>query len=339
MGRIGNVVNALFVWSVILLFSDGGVAGTIVCPVCGERFDDKVEVCPNDGTDLRLLKRKDSGEKEAEAHTDSSSSDPKAAPASPTEGGEKKEEPLRFKRHDQGGERKIVPSKENGGYSDRQSRLPGDTRVGNVVKPKKPLHKSTLTPPPKRSDKQVLAAFERERRSSWEERESIRLRESHIKSDRASTHRKLLGSMAAPLTSLGGRIFWLREGRQPGPVGATEIDINVIRYYIRAGFSTLVGIRTLKVRNELVFLESLSAGLQWPGRFSPFVVANGGIGILATNRFGVDQVYLFSAVGASVGIDAWVHPWLAVTPSFGYLRCVVRDIYWHTITFRVAIGF
>ena len=313
-------------------------AGVVVCPVCGESFDDSLGECPNDGTDLRLLgKDKPPSSPDNEAP---SQKEPDPDGANPENAAKSKKGPILYNRHDEGGSRKIAESEENGaGYSDRQSRLPKDSRMKNAPKPKRDHSTSMEQSRAAPDDSAVLDDFERRRKHSWEEWENIRLQNSKLEEHRAAVRRKLLMSLGAPLTSLGGRIFWMGESNYPGPVGAAEIDVNIIRYKVRAGMSTLLGIRALNSRNDLVFLESLNIGMQWPGRFSPYVIAKGGVGVLATSRSGVDDAYLLSAFGTETGIDVWLHPWLAITPSVGYMISFTNDKYWNSFTCKVAVGF
>ena len=330
-------VAAWMTWPMVMFAAAIAWAGTVVCPVCGETFHDDLEECPNDGTNLKLVGKDSSTADKVDGADGREDTTHEEAPSGQdaNDGA-----PIRYKRHDEGGERMIAPSGgDDRGYSDRQSRLPGDTRIASPAKVKKETRRPAANPPAKRSDSAVLVDFESNRRRSWAARESVRLRESNAARDRAAGRKKLLQNLGAPLTSLGGRLFWMGEGNGPGPVGAAEIDVNLARYRVRAGISTLLGVRALDTRNELVFLESLSIGGEWPARFAPYVIAKGGIGVLATSRFGVDQAYLFAAFGGEAGVDAWINPWLAVTPSFGYMRCSVKNAYWNSFTFKVSVGF
>ena len=156
---------------------------------------------------------------------------------------------------------------------------------------------------------------------------------------KTSENTRILNHMGAPLASLGFRVFWMAEGNDSGPVGAAEVEVNLVRYRLRAGVSTLLGLRDLESRNELIFLGNMSIGIQSPKRFSPYIVAKGGIGMSKTERFYTDQLYLLSSLGAEVGVDAWVTRWIAVTPGMGYMRCTADNAYWHSFTGKISIGF
>jgi hypothetical protein len=329
----------LVVTLLILAIAAEGVAA-VVCPVCGETFEDNVEVCPNDGTNLKLDGKEETSDSNA-AHEDHAPPRAQDSPSSADEAAPAGDSPILYKRHDEDGERRIAPTKERSEYSDRESRLIGSERARAGVpnpKHKKNGMKKHDAPPAEADDAAVLDEFEKRRRFSWEERESARLRESSSKKDRETARRKLLSSLGAPIASLGGRIFWLEDDNaRPDPVGAAEVDVNLIRYNIRAGFSTLVGIQSEK--GDLVFLESLSLGMQWPSRFSPFLLIKGGLGFSVSETATTTVSRLLSTVGAEAGLDAWLHPWLAITPSLGYMRCMEKDSYSHTLTAKLAIGF
>jgi hypothetical protein len=317
-----------------------------VCPVCGEELPDDKEVCPNDGTNLKLLEKyqpekKQDGPKETEKkkkekkkETDTGKS---GEPGKRDEKTPAPAEPLLFKRHDQGGDRKPAATKESGGYSDRMSRIPGDKRHTGTIKRLPPAPAKEGRAASEAVDRKLKSDFESQRNERWQKDTSLRAARTQDK--KGDERRRLLSSLAAPITSLGARILWLPEGPHPGPVGATEIDVNLARYRLRAGLSSLLGVRGVKIRNELIFIQTVTLGFQWPRRLSPFLVARGGVGLTATERFGEDQVYLMTALGAEGGMDAWISPWIAVSPSLGYMRCTVNNAYWHSFTAKVSVGF
>ncbi len=326
------------------------VAGKVKCPVCGEVYSDDEEECPNDGTNLKLFGKSDKepepddtsppstdGNVDAQAPSDDAAAGGKAAESRESDG---EPPPMLYKRHDQGGERKPASSKESGGYSDRASRLPGSGRVGPVPTPGgESKRRATPARNGNKAEDRARSDFENERRNKWMKRPDTRLDVNADIRGKAAARKRLLDHLAAPLASLGVRMLWLGENGHPGPVGLGEIEVNIARYRLRAGTASSLGIRVLESRNELVFLQSASAGVQLPMRFTPYIVARGGIGIMATERFNHGYMYLMTAVGAEAGIDAWITPWTAISPSLGYLRCTANDAYWHTVTLKIAIGF
>jgi hypothetical protein len=338
-----HAVAVTWTWA-ILSVPVSANAGKVVCPVCGEELPDDVEECPNDGTNLRLLekykkkkepqKAPDRSDKVTETERSTESHDGEPAPQEPEPAG-----PLLFKRHDQGGDRQPAANRESSGYSDRMSRIPADRRHMETVKrlpfsPQKGAHAES-----DEVDQQLKSEFESRREEKWRERGDPSHRQPWAQKGEVSKRRLLLSNLAAPITSVGARLFWMPEGPHAGPVGAAEIDANLARYRLRAGLSSLIGVRALKTRSELVFIESVSIGFQWPRRYSPFIIARGGIGLTAGERFKESQIYMMTALGAEVGMDTWLNPWIAISPSLGYMRCIVNNAYWHSFTAKLSVGF
>lgn len=339
--------------AIAIVFSGLAIAGSAVaekvrCPVCGEVYSEGEEECPNDGTNLKMFGKREPEEEmdpvappasDVDAQKPSDATSAEGGSTDSTSGGEEAP-PILYKRHDQGGERKPGSSKESGGYTDRASRLPGSVRVGPAPAQGRETRKRAA--PPKRGDTagdQARSDFENERRDKWLKRPETRLDAGQDIHGKEAARKRLLDHLAAPLASLGVRMLWLGESGHPGPVGLGEIEINFARYRLRVGTASSLGVRVLELRNELVFLQSASVGVQLPMRFTPYLVARGGIGIITTERFNATMVYMMTAVGAEAGIDAWITPWTAVSPTIGYLRCAANNAYWHTVTLKVAIGF
>ncbi len=323
----------------IVLVAKGIRADEVTCPVCLQPFSDETDVCPNDGTNIKLLgvpvEKKDETSDKTEQKEDG-----KDKPEEGAEDGETEEEGAGYRRHDRGDGRRRTKQSGSGTYSDRRSRI-SDGRLGSSTN----LGKKRRQEEEKKlrlfleEDKRLLDDFDSRREQSWKERQQFRLAEFKAQEDRAKAQARLLDGLGAPLTSLGFRMFWMGEGRSEGIVSAAEIDLNLARYRLRAGVSTLIGIRSLSSRNDLIFLEHVFIGFQWPKRFSPYFVLRGGVGVLVSERFGVDLIYLVTSVGAEVGIDSWVTPWIAVTPSIGYERYMLNDAYWNSATVKISVGF
>lgn len=328
---------AALVFSIVLFSDIYAAMAEVVCPVCGETLDDDVKICPNDGTDLTLV-----GRTRPETENDDKNNDePKeASDETKSDKGQKRKETLiRYKRHDEGGERHIAPPKEKSDFTDRESRLLRSDRIPPTTRQKRKRMQRAKAAPRRHENKKLIEQFEKKRRYSWEKRENARLLASMGKGDKKATRQKLLATLAAPITSLGGRLFWIKDTGEPGPVGATEIDVNIIRYRLRAGFSTLLGIHSMPGPDDFVFLESLTVGLQWPNRFSPYVILKGGLGTLLSNDGKSTNATLLGSIGVDVGLDVWVNPWLAVTPSIGYMGTIQSGKYKNTFTAKIAIGF
>lgn len=312
-------------------------AGEVICPVCGKSFPDDTEKCPNDSTDLKTLGiplEKKAAERKGEVESEEEEAG-ESGEASPAESYSGSEGSSKYKRFDRGGSRRSSkPDEAN--YKDRESRIRGKGRSRLT---EEELAERARRERFKNENTDLLRDYEKRRAASWEDRKRLDVAELRASRARDEAKSHLLNSLGAPLTSLGYRMFWMPEDGHPGIVSTAEIDLNLARYRLRAGFSSLIGVRSLPSRDELIFLEHITIGFQWPWRFSPFVIARGGVGALASERFGEDLVYLVTSVGVEAGIDSWVNPWMAIAPSLGYTRCMIDNAYWDSFTFKISVGF
>jgi hypothetical protein len=309
-----------------ILVSWPALAHRVRCPVCGQEFEtDETSVCPNDGTDLESEGR------------------PVEVPAEDADAGVGDEEAAtdvatpKYKRHDVGGERQRVDD-DSQTYSDRERRI-GEERRGQaaaVTQKRQREHERALF---EAEDERLRNDFE-ERRAALEEK-----RKRSVSADwwsgreRLRRERKSLWERAAPLTAVGVRLSWMGEDRQPGPLTGAEIDINLLKTRLRVGLSSFLGIRQLADRGELAFLEHVSVGVQIPWRWSPYLLARVGLGVLAGERFGEDLNHLVLSAGLETGIDCHVTDAIVVTPVAGWARYVIDDAYWDTVTLRLGVGF
>jgi hypothetical protein len=307
-------------------------AGKVRCPVCDQVFEKSTKVCPNDGTDLPLLGK---APKEGKA-ADKPEAEPGGGEKAAEEPGEKES---KYKRHDLGGERERSDSENGGGYSDRRKRI-GEERRGPEAaaerrrKVREKKHKAFAE-----QDEQLRVGFEERREREWSERRERKYQDWHAGQQLAAVRQRELWGRGAPLTSVGVRVSWMGEGDGSGPITGAEIDLNLLKTVIRVGLSTMIGVRSLEERNDIVFLEHLSLGVQKPWRYSPFVVARGGIGALVSNRFDENLTYLIRSVGVEAGLDNRVTESVVVSSSFGYVRYMVDEAYWNSFTLRISVGF
>ncbi|MDJ0764678.1 MAG: hypothetical protein QNJ97_16990 [Myxococcota bacterium] len=318
-----------------------GRAEEIVCPICGKAFPDTTENCPNDGANLKSLgiplasKAKDEDDTPDIEDQDTGMEDP-AASTETTESSPKykrldSEKAHRaFKRND--------GKKDRTGYSDRFSRVARERpALSSGTKKHRQDAAAALF---QEEDLRRRSEYERIRAREWANRRKVHaVKEILAEKDRQKVKDRIVEGIGAPITSLGMRLFWMAEGDDPGLVKAAEIDLNLARYRLRLGLSSLIGVRALDARDELIFLEHISAGFQWPRRYSPFALIKGGIGVLASDRFGSTLVYFITSFGVEIGIDAWISPWISVTPVVGYERCMLDDAYWNSFTYKVSVGF
>jgi hypothetical protein len=308
------------------LAADAGAAEKIRCPVCGQVFEETVETCPNDGTDLGA-----EGKPVAEAPAAA------AAAGEDAEGEGDGGSAPKYKRQDLGGERQRADV-DGDRYDDRRARL-GDDRRGDEAAERRRRLKAERERALAEEDARLREEFEARRRRLYEGRarraeEDLRAAEGFELLKRSS-----LWGRGAPLTSVGARLSWMGEGDDPGPVSAAEIEVNLVKTRLRVGLSSSIGVRSLPSRDDLLFVESVTIGAQLPWRFSPYVLARFGVGGLSTNRFGEELLHVVRAVGAEAGIDCRPARWLVVTPSLGYVTYAIDNARWHSFTAKLSVGF
>lgn len=310
------------------------------CPVCHETFDEEVHVCPNDGTDLQLLGEKvevvprnggtestpsEGNSKENALDSNSEANEGKAGKAK-----------SKYTRQDRGGRRKRVAKKDEDDVvqeerTDRQRRLHDARTAGAAPKPKEPSSNGWA----RRNAKLRNIYFSRKAEylsTREEESTSVELPAPEVKRQEG------LWEQTAPFMSIGARLSWIGEAKRIGTTFGAEIDLNLLRTSIRMGLSSFIGVRHVS-RNELLFLESVSIGIQRPWRFSPFIVGRIGIGAIVSQRFGADITNLVRAIGADVGVDCRLNNAFVVTPSIGFIHYGILDAGWNSVSLKVSLGF
>ncbi|HUT78327.1 MAG TPA: hypothetical protein VM285_11600, partial [Polyangia bacterium] len=227
-------------------------------------------------------------------------------------------------------------------YSDRERRI-GEERRGPAAAAaaaqKRRLEREREQAEFEEQDERLRQEFEERRLALEEKRQSSILAEWRSGRERSWRDRKSLWERAAPLIAVGVRLSWMGEDGHPGPLAGAEIDFNPIKTRLRVGLSSFIGVRRLVDRGELAFIEHVSAGLQIPWRYSPYLLARGGIGVLAGERFFEPVNHLLRTVGVDIGIDCHITDAIVVTPVIGYARYVINDAYWDSATLRLGVGF
>lgn len=311
--------------------SIAAAADEVRCPVCSQVFEDR-DVCPNDGTDLRLA-----GEPVEKKEPSAPAAD---AGAEQEDAGEAEEEETpKYKRHDLGGERERADSENGAGYSDRRKRIGEERRGAEATAERRRKAREKRRKEFEEQDDRLRSEFDEQRSREWSERRERKYQDWHAEQQLAAVRSQALWGRAAPLTSLGVRMWWMGEGTRSGPVTSAEIDINLLKTRLRVGLSTAIGVRALEERNDLVFLEHITLGVQKPWRYSPFLLARGGIGALVTNRFDENLTYLVRSIGLEGGLDSRVTESVVISSSFGYARYMIDDAYWDSFTMKISVGF
>lgn len=330
-------------WCCLVLMSLIATAAQKRCPVCHEVFDSSVEVCPNDGTDLKLLgeeladpsdsdsevvqsgevETKNAGPPKQEDTADSNADDADAAPSK-----------HKYIRQDRGGRRKRAVDADATSADERTDRLRRlqDKRAGAGT-----VKKRVVLPGEEREKDDELREKYRKLRDQMLANAPT-YTDTVIVMDPDLARQKSLWEQAAPFMSAGVKISWMAEGGNSGPVTGAEIDLNLLRTNIRVGLSSFIGIRHVG-RDELIFLESVSIGVQRPWRFAPYLVGRFGIGALVSQRFGEDTTNLVRGIGFETGVDCRISDGLVVTPAVGYVRYGIREAVWDSVTLKLSVGF
>lgn len=252
------------------------------------------------------------------------------------------EETVKYKRHDKSGGRNGKKSGDKQRYQDRRSRIDREWEGQEADAEKRRRNRAKEIEQKKqfeKKDKELLTQFQNQRQAAWKDRQVVTSNHYRVDDGGQVVKTNLLGKLSTPVASLGARVFWMGEGNDPGPVAATEIDVNLMRHYLRLGFSTLIGVRILPERDDLTFLENISVGISWPSRFSPYLVGRGGVGVMLSDRFGDERAFFLGSMGVEAGLDCWVNSWLDIAPALGYARLMVKGAYWDSFTAKIALGF
>lgn len=328
-GQFGAALAGALVATIILLGSPQADAGRVKCPVCGQVFDDSQERCPNDGTDLVL-----SGKKVADEEPG-----PEVAREPGDEGDEEAATGEGYRRQDKGGDRRRLDDEEGSGYSERRKRLSDDRGETEDTAEKKRRAREKRRKEFDEKDSELRSTFEARRAALWGDRGSAEDKKDEPGEGLKKLREHGLWTRGAPLTSLGLRLSWMGEGRDGGPVAGAEAEINPLRSWIRVGGSLFFGVRSLSSRDETLFLARATVGIQRPWRYSPYLVAAGGLGVLMASRFGEDLAYFVRSLGVEGGMDCHATRNIVITPSLGWVRYSVEDAHWDSFTVKVSVGF
>ncbi|MBN2715812.1 MAG: hypothetical protein JXX14_08150 [Deltaproteobacteria bacterium] len=337
-------VSAVVAFFCVMIFPWHVAASQKRCPVCHEVFDEDVNVCPNDGTDLKLL-----GDAVPDVETqgddltvpDANDAVDDSATAVPDEGRNPDvhdgllEDTHKYIRHDQGGRRRRIEQDGSTEWDERSDRLRRlhDERAGAVSNRKKEI----LPEFDARQDAALRALYLQRRQNLLSVDEAPPRRTVHIKAP-LDDEEKALWEKAAPLVSIGTRLSLMGEARQPGPLVGAEIDLNMLRSNIRVGLSSFIGVRYVS-RNELMFLESFSIGVQRPWRYSPYISGRFGIGGIVSYRFGENVLNRVRGLGVDAGVDCHVSHAVTITPAVGYVRYAIERVTWDSVAIKIALGF
>lgn len=120
------------------------------------------------------------------------------------------------------------------------------------------------------------------------------------------------------------------------------LDFYVYSRYLRVGMGAVGGVG--KPRNDVYALGTLSAGLQWPARVTPFVEFGLGGGVTYRAML-AGQLFWMHTLGVDAGVEVYVVGDFYVSAAAGWIRPVIhgaaagQDLYYDTFAMKFGLGF
>jgi len=148
---------------------------------------------------------------------------------------------------------------------------------------------------------------------------------------------------AGPRVELSFARYRLTDGRGEGQVLAGGFGGYYVWKYLRFGAYGEMGVRRYALGNDDVLVRgSVLLGGQWHptlgGRFLPYAVLEGSVGVVAGKRFRTTQSDFLRGMGFRVGADVRLVRTLWFGVSFGYLRAGLGDLAHDVFSVRLKLG-
>jgi hypothetical protein len=148
---------------------------------------------------------------------------------------------------------------------------------------------------------------------------------------------------------LGYRFFRIKDALgRPQDWHVASIEVTPLRRYVRVNLITELGVEGGPAarsgdRADLLLMERLGLGMQYPGVVTPFVEFQGGIGGARIELFGRNDIALLYALGLDVGAQWAVGRWLYVHAAVGWIRPTFvwqgRTSSHDRVAFKLGLGF
>lgn len=148
---------------------------------------------------------------------------------------------------------------------------------------------------------------------------------------------------------LGYRQFAMRDGLGRDQTWhLVALEITPVRRYVRFSLHTEVGVEggeaaTGGDRADLMVLQKVGLGLQYPYWVTPFVEAQAGIGAARVELFERNDLAALYTVGLDAGVQWALLKHLHFVASVGWIRpyfaATGQTVFADRLTFRVGIGF
>ncbi len=148
---------------------------------------------------------------------------------------------------------------------------------------------------------------------------------------------------------VGYRYFGIRDrlGR-PQDWHLASLEVTPLRRYVRVNLLTEFGIEGGRAaargdRADLLLMERLGLGMQYPHVVTPMLEFQGGIGGARVELFGRNDLALLYTLGLDLGAQFAVAPWMWVHASLGWIRPTFvwqqKVASYDRVAFKLGVGF
>jgi hypothetical protein len=120
------------------------------------------------------------------------------------------------------------------------------------------------------------------------------------------------------------------------------LDFYVYSRFVRVGLGATGGVG--RPRDDIMALGTVSAGLQWPARITPFVEFDFGGGVYY-RRMLAGQLFWAHTLGVDAGVEIYLAGDFYVSAAAGWTRPVLHgaasgyDLYFDTFAMKFGLGF
>lgn len=127
-----------------------------------------------------------------------------------------------------------------------------------------------------------------------------------------------------------------------------SLEVSPLRRYVRINFITEFGIEGGPAaragdRADILLMERLGLGAQYPGVVTPFVEFQGGVGGARLEMFGRNDLALLYGLGLDAGAQWAVTRWMYLHAAIGWIRPTFvlpdRSSSFDRVAFKLGIGF
>ncbi|MBX7078853.1 MAG: hypothetical protein K1X88_06660 [Nannocystaceae bacterium] len=127
-----------------------------------------------------------------------------------------------------------------------------------------------------------------------------------------------------------------------------SLEVTPLRRYVRVNLLTEFGIEGGRAaargdRADLLLMERLGLGMQYPGVVTPMLEFQGGVGGARVELFGRNDLALLYTLGLDLGAQFAVAPWMWIHASLGWIRPTFvwqqKVASYDRVAFKLGVGF